>query len=103
SVYTACDLRLPGTLAGSCWPEREDVMRRLPFVSLWAAVPAAMLAALISLLSLAGSASTQETCPPSHATGNIIVGMASGASGASAESLERMKDLNGEGGEKNFF
>lgn len=75
-------------------------MRRLPFVSLWAAVPAAMLAALISLLSLAGSASTQETCPPSHATGNIIVGM---APGASAESLERMKELNGEGGEKNFF
>ncbi|CAA9435555.1 MAG: hypothetical protein AVDCRST_MAG03-3574 [uncultured Rubrobacteraceae bacterium] len=75
-------------------------MRRRPFGGLWAALPAAMLATVIALLSLSSPASTQETCPPPHATGNIIVGM---DPGASAESLERMKRLNSEGGEENLF
>jgi uncharacterized repeat protein (TIGR01451 family) len=66
----------------------------------WAAALAAILTALVALLSLSGTASTQEACPPSYATDHIIVGM---ASGASAESLESMKSLNGEGGEENFF
>ena len=69
-------------------------------VGSWAATLSAMMFALMALLLWTGPASTQETCPPPHATDNIIVEM---SPGSSAESLERMKALNGEGGEENFF
>ena len=74
-------------------------MRKLNYVGPWVATLAAILTALVALLSLSGPASTQEACPPSYATDHIVVGM---APGASVESLEGMKSLNGEGGDRNY-
>lgn len=76
-------------------------MSRVAFGRLWAAAPAAMLVALVALLSLSGPAATQENCAdPGYATDHILVGM---REGAPAESIEKMKTLNGDLAERNFF
>lgn len=75
-------------------------MEALSLRPLRVALPVAVIVLLIGLISPTGRASSQEGCTdPGYATDHILVKM---TEDAPAESLDMMKNLNGEGNEREF-